>query len=266
MPKKKFRPKMYVTIYQLARQGLSLTGIAGGIGVDKRTLRSWIESRPAVKDAIERGRDGSLVRGTGETFIDYVYNRLPPKLQKIWDKLSQWELEDNGSKKIEALLAQQGKRTRQHLFIHSMVASNFNPSEACRRAGISRETYEKWAADDPPFAKMLDELAWHRKNFVEGSLMDLVGRRSEAATIYANRTVNRDRGYDPKSQVEISGGLMNGHLDMNAVLDRLSVEAKREVLGAIRTLNKQAVGDKTPTVTVTRVVTNVGVEGHDSPD
>jgi hypothetical protein len=259
MPKYKFHPEMYVSIYQLAKQGLSIHAIAQGIGVDKRTLRAWRERRPAIADAIARGREGSLVRpGQSETFIDFIFKRLPPKIKRIWDQLSAWEKETNCEKKIEALLAQQGKRVRQHLFIHALINSNWNASEACRRVCIAKVTYEKWAQEDTNFIELLDELKWHKKNWIEAGLLDMVGK-SEAATIFVNRTQNRDRGYEPKQIIEHNGSITHGHVDVMALLDKISVDAKREILAAIRQENK-SITDKKPNVTVTKITTDIGTE------
>lgn len=134
--------------------------------------------------------------------------------------------------KIEALL-RKGKRARQHLFIHSWVMSNFNASEACRKVNISRATFQNWM-EEANFRDLIDEVHFHKKNFVEGGLMSLIEQGDTSATIFANRTLNRDRGYNEKVEVEHTHQHSIATFNVEQVLDRVNAAAKREILQAIR--------------------------------
>lgn len=229
---RKWDDSYLLDIYDHTREGLALSQIAEAMGIDKRTLKFWYNEKQSVRDAVARGRSRGLSKNAGETFIEYVYKRLPQDLQEKWDELSEFEDDPNFQKRAEALFAAGGMHVRQHLFVHALVCSNFNASEACRKVNISRMTFEKWVATDPKFSELIDEVQWHRKNFTEGALMNLVSQGETSAVIFANRTVNRDRGYEPKTNVQVDVNTLNMNMDLDK-LD-LPIEARRQVVQAIR--------------------------------
>lgn len=64
--------------------------------------------------------------------------------------------------------------------------------------------------------------------------MGLVKQGDSAATIFASRTLNRDRGYDPKLTVEHTGQVQHSHvLSLETIIPQLSPKAQREILAAI---------------------------------
>lgn len=229
----RFKPSYYVKIYELSREGMSLTQIAGALGVDKRTLRAWRDKDPAVKEALRKGKS---IRDSnrGETFSDYVYKRLPEHLKELWDEMRAADREKNPEKSIELMISKHGKRTKQLLFVHALVSSNFNAAEACRKIGLPYVTFTKWKEYDAKFHELLGFIHEMKKDFVEGCLMNLIADGDAGATIFASKTLNRDRGYDPRVTIEHTGSVKHAHLSLDKILERLPPKAQRMILQQIR--------------------------------
>lgn len=237
MPAKGTRPKFsnsyYIKAYELAKSALSNTEIANALGINKGTLKLWLKTDEAFRDAIRKGRQS--VRGTEDTgvgFLDYVYGRLPKKIRRLWDRLQLAEKSKNPEKKIEALLAEKGKRTRQWLFVHALVVSNFSLPNALKMSYVSQGTWEGWRKSDPDFVEMVNFLHTMKKEWAEGCLLNLVAGGDTTATIFLNRALNPEKGYNPKVQVHTTGKILHGHVDATQVLEKMSVEARRELLAA----------------------------------
>lgn len=235
--RKIWNDNFYIQIYDLAREGMNNKEISEIINVSYKTLRRWIEEKPALKEALTKARGKKSDKPTGvvssvQTFMEYVYKQLPEDLKDTWDELQAYEKETNAIRKVELLLHNKGERVRQHLFLHALVCSNFNASEACRRVNITKNTFDGWLLADTGFAELVDQMIWHRKNFFESALVGLVAQGDASATIFANRTMNRDRGYDMKTTVDITGGVLHGHVDLETL--NLPVEVLRQLRGAAR--------------------------------
>lgn len=232
----KWKDEYWFKIYDLARSGMTDCAIATAMGWSHRsTLFRFYRKKPALKEAVERVRAEG---GKSETFRDYVHGRLPAKLKKLWDKILSWEEDPYGVDKVEAMLARRGQRVRQHLFFYALVHGNFNITEACRLVNISTTTFRQWLNLDPDFQALMEEIHWHKKNFFEGALINLVKNGDSAATIFVNRTVNRDRGYNDKHttdvNVSISGEVNHKHAQVTLKDLDLSLEARKEILQKLR--------------------------------
>jgi hypothetical protein len=221
----------YLKCYLLAKTGLTNKQIQQTIGVSQLTFRSWLKKYPYLQVALNEARNINKPN-RAETFIEYVHARLSPEGMEIWDKINAWEQEPNSTKRIFNLLESQGKQMRQHLFLHALVSSNFNPSEACRRVCIAKKTLMKWTQTDLEFNQLMQEIDWHKKNFLEGGLFKLVEEGDTIATIFANKTQNRDRGYDERQTIEVKGSIHHTHsIDIDSL--NLSLEVRRAILEAI---------------------------------
>jgi hypothetical protein len=231
-PQSKFKDEYYVRTYELRRSGKvnSKAGLARELGVKEDTLAKWFRQRPALRDAWDRADPH---QGVGTTLVKYIYDRLPPRLQLLWDDIELAERDANGNAKIRALFADEGRRAQQQLFLHAVVNFNFNLSSALRKCCITKSTYDEWVRD-PGFAKLVEELQWHKKNFVEGHLMSLIAAGDSPATIFANKTLNRDRGYADKSTVEHVGTIQHNHAGFDLGALGLPPDILRVVLDHIR--------------------------------
>jgi hypothetical protein len=228
----KFEPTMYVTAYELARDGLSDEQIAKSIGVVGLTFRRWCKRKPALADAVSRGRYRRDPQDT-LTFHEYVFNHLSEHLQGLWKEINACEELENGVERIEALLKNKGIRVRQHLFLYALTQSMFNTSAALRKVGISRKTFSSWRENDPTFAELVDEIHWHKENFFEQAFIGRVAAGDTAAVIHAVKTKCRSRGYNEKIEVEHTGTISHRHTVSVAELD-LPLDTRKQILEAVR--------------------------------
>lgn len=221
--------------YDLARSGTSDAGISKILGVDPETIAKWRDEIPQFAEALRAGRSvtSDQSKSGALEFQEYVYRRLPENLQVLWDEIRSCEREPNGVKKIEALLQKAGLRARQHLYIHSLVSSHFNNSKACRRLNVSVSTLNNWIQRDPDFRTLMEEIHWHKKNYFEDALMNLVRQGDARAIVMVNQSVNRDRGYGQKVEVHKTGKVDHNHT-MSVDDLELPIEVRKAMLKAIR--------------------------------
>jgi hypothetical protein len=106
---------------------------------------------------------------------------------------------------------------------------------ACRKVGISRQTFFLWCKDEK-FQALVDEIQEAKKDFFEGSLIRLVAAGDTSATIFANRTVNKDRGYSERHQVDVnvSGQVTHKHELVSMEQLKLPTAVEKMLLQQIR--------------------------------
>lgn len=238
----KFKLDYIFQAYDLAKSGASEKRIAETIGVTRQTFRKWRMRYKVLDKAIKYASRSSGSGGT-TTFTEYVYGLLPPYLQVLWRQINNLGKRPDQTQ-IEALLYDQGKRARQHLFIHALVNSSFNVSEACRKVGVTWTAVNKWEKYDPDFRDLMKEIHLHKKNFFESALVRLIAQGDSAATIFANKTVNRDRGYSDKVQVEHT----HTHTHTMVAIDTLDLplDVKKLILQKMRDKNHPALPAHNP--------------------
>lgn len=226
----------YVKTFQLAQQGLTDEGIAAGLGVHFRTFRLWKKKRPALKEAITAARKPASA--PIDTFKDYVYEQLPSDLKDLWQDIQACSVEGNPNAvaRMEKMLSDAGKTARQHLFIHALIANNFNFTAACKAVNIGKKQFDTWLLSDPGFARLIDEMDWHKKNFFESKLFELVAAGDGNIVKFVNQTYNADRGYGNvktiNKNVNVTGTVRTAAVSVDE-LD-LTVEQKKALLAKIR--------------------------------
>jgi len=234
MAKSIWKDEYIIKAYELARAGLSERQMARAIPISLPTYHKWLHKRPAFQYAVKRGR--RIFRGKGEasfSFKDYVYTRLPLKLKETWDKLDALDKADSGVEQIEALLADKGRTVRQHLFIHAWVTSNFSISDALRKVNLNRGTFDVWRKSDPNFTALVDEIQWHKKNYFEDCLTRLVTSGDSSATIFVNKTLNADRGYQDKLKIDMNVNTTVNHVVSMKDLN-LPLSIRKMILESLR--------------------------------
>lgn len=228
--------------YEATRDGVhTQQGLAEVLGISTRTLIKWQEKHPALARAIERGLTTKQENpdGSGAAFMDYVHARLPADLKDAWERLVMLDAstEPNAEKQLEALTESMGKRARQHLWVHALVNSNFNESEACRKVNVREGELKCWLRNDPDFPDILATIHKAKKDMIEGSLLRLVKNGEPSVVIFASKTLNRDRGYDPRMTVahEHSGQVNHLHagVDLKKALDKLPLADRIRILEAL---------------------------------
>lgn len=244
----KWNDSLLVTVYKLTAKGYGKRRVSEELGIPLTTLRFWFENKPAFKEAVQQGRaDYAASQATKkeeaesppEPFFEYCYRLLPRDVIPIWDELVELAKDAKTPReRVRAVLATQPDRIQQHLWVHAMVVCNFNKAEASRLIGCPVDCFKAWMAD-PRFVKLMDTLVELKKDWVEGKLMHLVDKGDTQAVIFTSRTLNRDRGYDPKITVEHTGKVLHGHVDMDSL--PIDVETKRKLLAAYRQQQSQSV-------------------------
>jgi hypothetical protein len=228
----RFNEGMYARAYEAAREGLKGGQLARAIGTDLRTLKKWKKKYPFFTEAIELARKYKGASGISK-FIDYVYGVLSPELQQVWDKISAWENEPNAISRITALLDKNGEYARMHLFAHALIKNNFSVTNACRTLCMSFPRMEDMIMRNPDFGKILEQMKLCKQDFYETALVKLVDAGEPSAVIFANKTYNRNRGYNEKTELEVTGSITNTHLVDISVLN-LPIEVKKMILEAYR--------------------------------
>jgi hypothetical protein len=207
------------------------------IGVHLDTFKSWYNT-PAFKTAREKAEE--LKAGQAQSFGEYVFRQLTPEAQKVWKRIKDCWLDKETRQRpgqqasLHREMKSLGRKIRQELFIHALVYSNYNLSEACRLTGVSYNQLNGWRREDTGFKRLIEEVEWHKKNFFEHALMDLVAERYPAAVLFVNRTINADRGYSERLTLEHKMDPSFGLDDLD-----LDLETRKKILEAIR--NKKAV-------------------------
>jgi Homeodomain-like domain len=238
-----WKPILMVKIYKMLRAGMSKEMLCKEMGITRKTLWNWSKRYEGLEEAMELAEKE---RQDSKDYLDWVYERLSPGLKELWNKIGRWEKEKNGLVKIEMLLADQGKGVRQQLFLHAMCVKSFSPTAALKMLCISKRELDRWITEDMDFAELIKEIQWHKANFFEQSLVQLVKEGNTAAILFANKTVNRDRGYGTHSSVDVnvSGEITHGIMDLGDLLPYLAESTRLDLFAAIR--KKEA--EKTPRV------------------
>ena len=224
--------------YELAKTGLNDQDIAKSLGISRPTLNAWRKKRKVLDKAIREGRK-VIMEGGAASFQDYVHQQLPEKLKSYWDALCALDKDGKlSAEDIEAVLQDAGLRGRQNLWLHALIHSNFNPSDACRKVNVSRKTVSHWL-NDRHFRELFQEIQWHKKNFFEGALIGLVASGDTSATIFVNKTVNRDRGYGERIKIDHEHQHKVEVVSMQQILDKVDLETKKKMLAAMRDVQER---------------------------
>lgn len=237
MRERKWKDEFYVRAYELAKQGMKDKAIADAFDVAISSFMEWVEKKPALKEALERGRKSG---GGVAEFKKFVVGRLDAEMKEMFERMDS----DDPQVQIKALEATRDATTRQrqYMFLHAFIASNFVLTEAARKAGIEWHTVNMWCIRDRKFRKLMASLHQAKKDFFESALMDLVKARDPATVRFVNSTVNRDRGYGKAVDVNITG---NVTVQNTISADDLTYEQKRELLHKLRERKTPRLEDRT---------------------
>jgi len=263
--KTKWREEHYVTAYCCARDGMSNAQIAKVLGVHEDIMSKWRKKRPALQDAIDRGREVLTKKGRNEEqFEDFVAGVLPDNLKKLWQKIHAVKEERNAIRKMEALFEAEGKYARMHLWIYAYIRGNFNATQACKQVNVTRQTVDQWIHTEPGFAEIMDTMIEAKRDFIEGSLFKLIKKGDTAAVLFASRTLNRARGYADKKEIELSGNVSHTSIDLEKL--NLPVETLRIVLDAVKRFRSERATSPERAIEYKRVNGNRAVPVEDESE
>ena len=219
--------------YELARDGLKNTEVAEVLNVTPVTFQGWLASKPKLRDAVDRGRE--VKGGTGALMLrDYIYGKMPEHLKELWDDINVVAESENGIRRVEALFELHGEKARQHLFLYALTTSNFFATQACRLTNVSKGMLDDWCQNDPDFSELLDEIHWHKGNFFESALLNLVQRGDTSAIQMVNRTYNRERGYGDQLKIDVTKEVKHTHTVVLVDDLKLPLETRKSILEAHR--------------------------------
>jgi hypothetical protein len=233
-----FQPDFYARTFEYARNGLSATKIAEALGVSYQKFKNWYRADDCLKASVKHGRSLSnpdSVRTTaGQTFLDYVYDRLSPDVKRVWDQIEAPENDQQDAAWLEDLLAGKGERFRQRLFVHALVSFNFNPSEACKRAGVTKSLLDRWVREDPDFAALVREVEWHERNFIKGAFYKGVAAGEASLIKIGMQAKFRDEGFGGESESKVSGLVGHVHVTADQLLEDVPLEKRQAMLDKLR--------------------------------
>ena len=233
----KFRNNMYVKVYELAKSNMGIRQISDALGISQGTFKNWMVQNPDFREAYERGRRRDGKDGAKQEYINYVYNRLPDDLKKYWRKLKKYERLPNGTRKVELMFKKAGDHIRKWLFVYAYTMNHFNILPACRICNVSHYELSKWKKDKE-FQELLDHVYFMKKDFGEGKLMEKIAEGDTGCIQFFNKTINRDRGYDPKVTVEHVGQIEH-KVKLDDVLDKLPLKDRLRILETMDKTGKE---------------------------
>jgi hypothetical protein len=224
------KPRVLVRAYEMARNGLNDFQIRKLLHRNWIGWKYWLEKHPDLVWALEEGR--KVWNQEKKSFREYVHGRLSPEARTLWNRINDLDEDADAQEKIERMFTRTGgKRMRQQLFLYAFVDRNFNASEACRLVNITHQTLMDWLRYDKEFKMLYEEMHWHKGNFFEECLVSLCKGGDTTATIFANKTFNRKRGYSDKITVEHTGEIK--HTTEHKLAD-LPLELRKQILHSIR--------------------------------
>jgi hypothetical protein len=244
MSKAKWNEQFIVDAYRLAKSGMTESKMAKIFGCSDVSFAKWKQEHPGFAYALQQARSELSARD-GRTFADYVLGTLPEELQDAWKEIMKLDDAKSGPQRVSALIDGFGKEARQQLWLYAMVHTNFSVSQSCRMLGIPRHLVELWKTD-PEFALMVDHLVQYKKDFFEQALADLVASGNTLATIFANKTLNKDRGYGSSVDVNVNGKVQHNHAHVVVSLEQLNLplEIRLQILEHYRKMKEsQALPD-----------------------
>lgn len=248
-----WKDEYYVKCFRLAGDGLSNSEIARALKVPPATFAEWLQKKKALREGIAQAREA---KGGGyKDFKAYCYEKLPRRARELWDELEEVEEKRGESvdlikekrerkNKLFNLIDAGSMKVKQGLFLHALVKCNFMVSRACHKMGATVPEVEQWKRSSKGFKELVEGIISFKADFFESALIDLVRSGDSAATIFANRTYNRNRGYG-NEELPTERTIIHKH---QISLEELPVDTKKVILETIR--SKALLEDKRDIVDV----------------
>jgi hypothetical protein len=235
---KKFTLRFILDFYDAFLRESDINKVSEALGIKSSTgqLCHWIKTNNHLK--LAKGLADER-RGKNNTLANYILGNLSPKAQKLWKDIEFW-IESDQAINTPKQMANVSKELRQEICLQALVSCSYNISKACLIAGVNRQTFDTWFQTDPHFRELINEIHLHKKDFFENALMDLVEMRYPGAVMFVNRTINADRGYSERLDINHTHTLGTG-IDINQ-LD-LDIDTRRKILEAIRVKKQKTNGN-----------------------
>lgn len=222
-------------VYDMAKDGARSSAILDTLSLNNvNTGKIKQEIKKIVKTVAEKRLN---IINNKDSLKNYIYGVLPEECRELWDRLESVNSNSIGHvaspEMIEAILQGKGKLIKQQLFLQAMISTCYNLTQACKMLNITTNQVKIWAKDED-FRRLLAEVQYHKKNFFESSLIRLVASGDSAATIFVNKTLNRDRGYAEKINID------HKHEHTHVTVDdlQLPLEVRKTILKAMQEKQK----------------------------
>jgi hypothetical protein len=222
-----------LTFYDCWIREKSIQKTARAMEIPYKRLEKLILNYPELQIAKNMADDR---RVNHDSLGEYALRFLSPEARVTWDRitdLTTWEqIEDVFSRKG-------GESLRKQLFCFAMLKYGFNQSRACAAVALRFKKLCEWK-HDPEFGEMLEEIQYHKKNFMENGFLELVEERYPGAVLMANRTLNADRGYREKLEVmNTDTENVSGEFEVQDLMEFLDFETQKKLLGAMDKLKRK---------------------------
>ena len=241
--------KNFVTVYQLASAGVTLAKTAEVLGVSEPTLKKWRDTVDGVQDAIEpregqvQGDRGGNVRESGRTATP----RWTPLIEKIGAVPPTVTRPRNANASRQGPREAAGRRGRgpsgRKVYLEILYRTNFKRDAGHAGGGRHGPNAERVAqAAGVLEARGKDALGPGESLRIGPDATHQRGpSRTPAATIFANKTYNANRGY---GKIEEEKDEDAASSDFAQIVAMLTIEARKEVLAAIDVLrSKKTIAD-----------------------
>jgi len=231
----KFKNEYYVRCFRLATDGMSDQEIAKILGVPINRFDRWVRQDKALREGLDIARQS---KDGYADFKSFIYERMPRKARELWDELDGADklptVEPTRAQRREKILQKiedSAVQWQQSLFLHALVKCNFIYTKACMKIGINPGIVAQWCRDSEKFRQLVEGIETHKDDFFESCLIDLCRSGDSAAIIFANKTRNKKRGYDPVVDINTT---TTGVVKHSVSIDELPVDARRAILETMR--------------------------------
>ena len=224
---------------QVCASGVSRNGLAIRWDVSPGSINRWIKTNAEFRTAVETGEAEwaktkktnkpstnhptpiepwqslrgepplipRLINRSQETSQNpnlwpFIFGYLPPPLLPTWELIC--ECLAGSCRDTREVIQPLTNHEKTHLFLFAYSQNHFNTTAALLALNMTRQELEKWIAEDFEFASAWHDTAWHRRNTYEAALMRAVINGEVSAIIFANRTLNRKRGYGESPPVPVT--------------------------------------------------------------
>ena len=227
-------------VYAMVMDGRNQEDIIRELDISDDLWYRWKRERPLLRLAYTTAQQDRSKKTVD--FGEYCVTKLSKEARAIWDKLKEIDKTDDTDvetkhEKISRIMTGINIKLRQQIFFQAYVSRRFNVSRAMDLAGVDAREYGEWKSNDPNFLLLFDEMTRRKKDFFEQQLVALTEMGSEQAILFVNRTVNRDRGYNDKIDVNVTGAISHEHrhmMEINFETLELPIETLRQVHVAIK--------------------------------
>lgn len=218
--------------YKAAHQFSTDEEIAAELKTELRFFNLWMKRYPAFKNAIEAGkRDSQKYAKTANPLTEYLLDQLEPETKELWNELKATD-KDPLRIQIQRAIADKGDYEQQKLLCFALASTAFDINKCCQLLGISKSRLDQWIASDVRFVGLWREMQWKKQNFVESALLGKVSEGDVKAIIFANQSLNKDRGYG--NELKVSGTInhIHGLIDLDKL--NLDIETRAKLIESSR--------------------------------